>query len=93
MVGAPGTPSAWETPPPAPTPRRLSITGGFAVIDQQHRRLHAHARAQGFADLASYLKARCQQQASPAQVASELGISTTIIGRLLTQAGITPPPR
>ncbi len=37
----------------------------------QQRRLHDHARTLGFADLASYLQARCQQRASPTQLASE----------------------
>jgi len=38
----------------------------------QQRRLHDHARAQGYSDLASHLQARCQQQASPAQLAASL---------------------
>jgi len=38
-------------------------------------------------------RARCQQQASPAQLASELDTTTTLVGRLLDQAGITAPPR
>ncbi len=91
--GPPGTPSACITPPPAQTPRRLSISGGFAVIDQPQRRLHDHARAQGFADLGSYLQARCQRQASPAQLASELHTTTTLVRRMLDTAGVTPPPR
>ncbi len=91
--GAPGSPGACITPPAAATPRGLSISGGFAVIDQQQRRLHDHARALGFADLGSYLLARAQQQASPAQLASELGTTTTVVGRLLDTAGITPSPR
>src|SRR6266536_3025286 len=91
--GAPGTPSACITRPPGQTPRRLSISGGFTVIDQLQRRLHEHARAQGFADLGSYLQARCQQHASPTQLASELDTTTTVVGRLLDQSDITPPPR
>ncbi len=79
--------------PPAKTPRRLSISGGFAVIDQPQRRLHEHARTQGFADLGSYLQARCQQQASPAQLARELHTTTTVVRRLLDTAGATPSPR
>jgi len=90
---APGTPSACITPPPAQTPRTLSISGGFAVLDSQQRRLHRHAREQGFTDLGSYLQVRCQQQASPAQVASELDTTTTVARRLLHQAGILPSPR
>jgi hypothetical protein len=52
-----------ETPSPAPSPRRLTLTGGFAVIDGQQRRLHDRVRALGFADFDGYLQARCQQQA------------------------------
>ncbi len=91
--GAPGTPSACITRPPGQTPRRLSISGGFTVIDQLQRRLHDHARAQGFADLGSYLQARCEQHASPAQLASELHTTTTVVRRLLDTAGVTPTPR
>jgi len=79
--------------PPAQTPRRLSIIGGFAVIDQPQRRLYDHARAQWFADLGSYLQTRCQQQASPAQLASELDITTAVVRRMLDSAGVTPSPR
>src|SRR6266545_8217801 len=41
---APGTPGTSETPPPAQTARRLTISGGFAVMDQRQRRLDHHAR-------------------------------------------------
>ncbi len=90
---APGTPSACVTPLPAPTPRGLSIRGGFAVIDQQQRRLHRRARAQGYSDLRSYLLARAQQQASPAQLASELATTPTVVRRTLDTAGVTPSSR
>jgi len=79
--------------PPAPSAPRLSISGGFTVLDSQQRRLHRHAHAQGHRDLASYLLARAQQQANPAQLASELGTTTTVVRHLLDTAGITPPPR
>jgi hypothetical protein len=91
--GAPGTPGACITPPPAPTPRTLALKGGITVLDSDQRRLHRHARAQGSSDLASYLLARAQQQASPAQLASELGTTPTVVRHLLDTAGITPPPR
>jgi hypothetical protein len=91
--GAPGTPGACITPPPAPSPRTLTLKGGFAILDNQQRRLNRHAHAQGFTDLHGYLQARCQQQASPAQLASELATTTTVVRRLLDQAGITPSPR
>jgi len=89
----PGTPGACITPPPAPLPRTLTLQGGFTVLDSDQRRLDRHAHAQGSSDLASYLLARVQQQASPAQLASELGTTPTVVRRLLDTAGITPPPR
>jgi hypothetical protein len=89
--GAPGTPSACTTP--APTPRTLTLRGGFAVLDSDQRRLHRHARAQRYSDLHAYLQARCQQQASPTQLASELATTTTVIRRLLDTAGATSSPR
>jgi hypothetical protein len=55
--------------------------------------LDRHAHAQGYSDLHSYLLARAQQQVSPAQLASELGTTTTVIRHLLDTAGITPSPR
>jgi hypothetical protein len=61
------------TPPSARTPGRLTINSSFTVVDPEQRRLHDHARALGFADLDSYLQALCQQQASLAQLARELG--------------------
>src|SRR6266700_6026509 len=71
---APGTPGACIAPPPAPSPRTLTLTltGGFTVLDSQQRRLHDRARLRGYSDLHGYLLARAQQQASPAQLASEL---------------------
>src|SRR6266498_3838957 len=48
--GAPGTRSAWETPPPARLPRRMVLRGGFIVTDDQQFRLHDRARLLGFAD-------------------------------------------
>ncbi len=75
--GAPGTPSAWETPPAAPGRCRLLVKGGFAVLDRQQRRLHHRAHALGFIDLHGYLVARCQQDASLTQLAGELHTTIT----------------
>jgi len=83
---APGTPSAWETPPAALT--RCRITGGFAVLDRQQRRLHDRAHILGFLDLDSYLMARCQQDASLTQLAGELHSTIDVIRRLIEEAGI-----
>jgi len=74
-------------------PGTLTLKGGFAVLDSDQRRLDRHADAQGYSDLHSYLLARAQQQASPAQLASELGTTTTVVRRLLDTADITPAPR
>jgi hypothetical protein len=90
---APGTPSACITPQAAPTPRTLTLRGGFTVLDSQQQCLHRHAHAQGYSDLASYLLARVQQQASPAQLASELATTTTAVRHALETVGITPSPR
>jgi hypothetical protein len=89
---APGTPGACITPPPAPTPRTLILKGGFTVLDPSSA-TSTTTLAQGHIDLASYLQARCQQQASPAQLASELATTATVVRRLLDAVGITPSPR
>jgi hypothetical protein len=73
-------------------PGTLTLRGGFTVLDSQQRRLHRHAHAQGYSDLASYLLTRAQQ-ASPVQLASELATTTTVVRHLLYIAGITPSPR
>jgi hypothetical protein len=71
----------------------LTLRGGFTVLDSQQHRLHDRARVLGFADLGGYLQARAQQRVSPAQLASELGTTTTtMVRRLLDTAGITPSP-
>ncbi len=72
--------------------RRLTIKGGFTVVDRRQRRLHDRAHTLGFADLHGYLTARCQQQASLARLADELGTTTLVVGHLLDHAGLQPPP-
>ncbi len=62
------------------------------MLARQQRRLHERVHALGFADLHSYLQARCQQHASLAQLAAELGTTTLDIRRLLDHAGLQPPP-
>jgi hypothetical protein len=88
---APGTPGARVTTPAAPTPRRLVLSTGFTVINRQQRRLHDRAHP-GFADLHSYLAARCQDNASLAQLADELASTVNVIRRLLDHAGLTHHP-
>src|SRR6266511_256310 len=51
-------------------PSLLTVTGGFAILDEQQRRLHQRARAHGYIDLDGYLAARGQQQTSLPQLAS-----------------------
>jgi hypothetical protein len=67
---------------------RLRIKGGFAVVDRQQRRLHDRAQALGFPDVGSYLVARCQQDASLAQLAGELHTTIDVVRRLIDEAGI-----
>ena len=74
-------------------PRRLAIKGGFTVIEPQQRRLHERAHTLGFPDLGGYLVARSQQDASLAQLASELDTTVDVAGRLLDQAGVRRSPR
>jgi hypothetical protein len=73
-------------------PRTLTLQGSFTVLDSDQRRLHRHAHAQGTPTFTTTCW-RAQQQASPAQLASELGTTTTVVRRLLDTAGITPSPR
>ena len=58
------------------------------MLDGQQRRLHHRAHTLGFPDLHSYLVARCQHDASLAQLASELHTTIDVICRLIDQAGI-----
>jgi len=74
-------------------PRHLAIKGSFTVIDRQQRRLHDRAHAMGLHDLHSYLVARCQEDASLAQLAGELHTTIDVVRRLVDQAGIHRSPR
>ncbi len=91
--GAPGSPGACIARPPAPSPGKLTLRGGFTVLDRQQCRLDQRARALGFVDLASYLRARCEQDAALPRMASELATTTPVVRRLLTQEGIQRPPQ
>jgi hypothetical protein len=73
--------------------RRLTISGGFAVLDRQQRRHHKRARAHGYTDLDQYLTAQCRQEASLPRMAGELGTTVPVIRRLLAEAGISRPPQ
>ena len=63
------------------------------MLDGQQRRLHHRAHTLGFPDLHSYLVARCQHDASLAQLAGELDTTIDVVRRLLNQAGIQRSPR
>src|SRR6266540_714166 len=91
--GAPGSPGACIARPPAPSPGKLTLRGGFTVLDRQQCRLDQRARALGFVDLASYLRARCEQDAALPRMASELATTTPVVRGLLTQEGIQRPPQ
>jgi transcriptional regulator of acetoin/glycerol metabolism len=71
----------------------LVLSGGFTVIDGQQRRLHDRANTLGFPNLHSYLAARCQDDASLAQLAGELDTTVDVIRRLIDEAGIHRSPR
>jgi DNA-binding NtrC family response regulator len=76
------------TPQAAPWRGCLRIQGRFAVVDRQQRRLHGRAHTLGFPDLHSYLVARCQQDASLTQLASELHTTRDVVCRLIDEASI-----
>jgi hypothetical protein len=93
MAVSPGTTKRWVNPSPAQTPRHLVIHGGFPVDDGHTRRLERRARRLGFADLRSYLQARCDAGLSIPQLAAELGVTPWMVKQQLTQVGVTLPPR
>jgi hypothetical protein len=76
-------------------------TNGPQAHHQERLRRHGPAAAPPrpsrsraeFTDLASHLLARARQQASPAQLASQLATTAKVVHRLLDTAGLAPPPR
>jgi AraC-like DNA-binding protein len=91
--GAPGTPSAWETPPPARLPRRLTIKGGFRVDGGHHRQLDQQARRLGFADLRACLQALLEDGWSVPQLAAHLATTQAAIRRAIADHRLSQPPR
>jgi AraC-like DNA-binding protein len=89
---APGTPSAWATPPAAPARRRLTITGGFCVDGGQHHQLDQQARRLGFADLRGCLQALLDEGWSIPQLAAHLATTQAAIRRAITDHHLRQPP-
>jgi hypothetical protein len=93
IVVSGGTGSAWANPPPAETPRRLILKGGFVVDDGRDRRLEERARVLGFESLRGYLQARCDTGHSIPRIATELGVGDWQVQAALTQLGVWLAPR
>src|SRR6266540_4654389 len=91
--GAPGTPSAWVTPPPAPLPRRLIVNGGFTVDGGRHRHLDQQARRLGFADLRACLQALLADGWSIPQLADQLATTHAAIRHAIQDCHVRQPPR
>jgi hypothetical protein len=66
------TGNAWANPPPAETPHRLVLSGGFRVDGSRDRRMTERARVLGFEDLRAFLQDRCDAGASIPRIATEL---------------------
>jgi hypothetical protein len=82
------TGNAWAIPQPAETPRRLVLSGGFAVDDGRDHRLQQRARTLGFDDLRAYLQARCDAGHSIPRIATELGVGDWQVQAALTRSGV-----
>jgi hypothetical protein len=84
--------AAWVTvqrvASPAKTGRRLVIQTSFVVDGGRSRRLGDRARALGFADIQSYLQARCDAGWSVPALAEELGVSEWHAGQALAVSGL-----
>jgi hypothetical protein len=83
-----GTGSAWANPPPAETPRRLVLEGGFGVDGGRDRRLEERARVLGFGNLRTYLQARCDTGFSVPRIASELRVSDWQVQAALSRLAV-----
>jgi AraC-like DNA-binding protein len=88
-----GTGNAWANPPPAETPRRLVLSGGFQVDGGRDRRLDERARVLGFEDLRAYLQARCNTGHSIPRIATELGVRDWQVQAALTRLQVRLAPR
>jgi AraC-like DNA-binding protein len=88
-----GTGNAWANPPPAETPRRLVLSGGFRVNSGRDRRLEERVAALGFEDLHGYLQTRCDTGHSIPQIATELGVRDWQVQAVLARSGVRLAPR
>jgi len=93
-IGVPGaTGNAWANPQPAQTPRRLLLSGGFAVDGGRDRHLQERARVLGFESLRTYLQARCDADLSVPRIASELRVSDWQVQEALSRLAVRLAPR
>jgi hypothetical protein len=88
-----GTGNAWATPPPAETPCRLVLSGGFRVDGGLDRRLEERVRAVGFDGLREYLQARCDTGHSVPGIAAELGVPDWQVQAALARLRVRLAPR
>jgi hypothetical protein len=91
LGGATGT--AWATPRPAGSSRRLVLTGGLVADGGWDRRLQERARALGFGDLAGYLQARLDAGWSVPGLARELGVTDWQAKTAVARAEVSLAPR
>jgi hypothetical protein len=74
-------------------PGRLTIRGGFTVIDTRQRRLDQQARRLGFADLRGCLQALLDDGWSIPQLVTHLGTTQAAIRRAIEDHHIRQPSR
>jgi hypothetical protein len=88
-----GTGNAWANPPPAETPHRLILSGGFRVDGSHDRHLTERARGLGFEDLGAYMQDRCDAGASIPRIATELGVPDWQVQAALARLQVRLAPR
>src|SRR6266508_4558017 len=88
-----GTGNARANPPPAQTPRRLVLSGGFRVDGGRDRRLDERVRVLGFDDLGAYLQARCDAGHSVPRIATEMGVGDWQVQAALARSRVRLAPR
>jgi AraC-like DNA-binding protein len=81
------------TPPPARSPRCLTIKDRFRVDGGRDRSLHQQARRLGFADLRACLHALVDDGWSIPQLAAHIDTTQAAIRRAIQDHHIRQPPR